>query len=57
MYSSLFFSLQAWYMGTLKKKVVKENDICKPLGIYAALKLSGETIIKAYNQFLDCPIQ
>ena len=50
----IFLSSSMVY-GNFKKKVVKENDICKPLGIYAALKLSGETIIKAYNQVFGLP--
>ena len=41
--------------GNFKKPEVTENDICEPLGIYAALKYSAEKIIKAYNQTFDLP--
>ena len=50
----IFLSSSMVY-SNFKKKVVKESDICKPLGVYAALKLSGETIIKAYNQVFGLP--
>ena len=50
----IFLSSSMVY-GNFKKKVVNEKDICKPLGIYAALKLSGENIIKAYNQVFGLP--
>ena len=50
----IFLSSSMVY-GNFKKKVVKEDDSCNPLGIYAALKLSGENIIKAYNQVFGLP--
>ena len=50
----IFLSSSMVY-GNFKKKVVKEDDTCYPLGIYAALKLSGENIIKAYNQVFGLP--
>ncbi len=50
----IFLSSSMVY-GNFKKKIVNEKDICKPLGIYAALKLSGENIIKAYNQVFGLP--
>jgi nucleoside-diphosphate-sugar epimerase len=34
---------------------VTEDSICEPLGIYGALKFSGEKIVKAYNQVFDLP--
>ena len=33
-----------------------EKSNCKPIGIYGSLKLSGELLIKAYNQVFDLPI-
>tara|TARA_E500000178_G_scaffold307689_1_gene320809 strand:+ start:1265 stop:2281 length:1017 start_codon:yes stop_codon:yes gene_type:complete len=41
--------------GNFKKKEVKENDECNPIGIYGALKFSAEKIIKAYGQTFDLP--
>lgn len=41
--------------GNFKKKKVDENDECKPLGIYGALKFSAEKIIQAYGQTFDLP--
>ena len=41
--------------GNFKKKQVKENDECNPIGIYGALKFSAEKIIKAYGQTFDLP--
>ena len=36
--------------GTFKKSViVRENDNCDPIGIYASLKLSAEKLIKSYS--------
>ena len=35
--------------GNFKKKTVTEMDQCSPIGIYGALKLSGELLIKAYS--------
>jgi nucleoside-diphosphate-sugar epimerase len=50
----IFLSSSMVY-GNFKKPEVTENDICEPLGIYAALKYSAEKIIKAYNQTFDLP--
>ena len=41
--------------GNFDGRCVKESDQLKPLGIYAALKLSGEIIVKSYNQVFDLP--
>tara|TARA_B100000963_G_C22623295_1_gene671073 strand:+ start:249 stop:1253 length:1005 start_codon:yes stop_codon:yes gene_type:complete len=41
--------------GNFNGKDVDENSICKPIGIYGSLKLSGELIVKAYNQIFDLP--
>ncbi len=34
---------------------VDENSACNPIGIYGNLKLSGELMLKAYNQIFDLP--
>ena len=34
---------------------VSEETICKPIGIYGTLKLSGENIVKAYSKVFDFP--
>lgn len=34
---------------------VTEDTVCNPLGIYGALKLAGEGIVKAYNQTFGLP--
>ena len=34
---------------------VNEETNCKPIGIYGTLKLSGELLVKAYNQVFDLP--
>ena len=34
---------------------VSEETICKPIGIYGTLKLSGENIVKAYSNVFDFP--
>ena len=41
--------------GNFDGKEVNEDTICKPMGIYGTLKLSGELIIKAYNEVFDLP--
>mgnify|MGYP001497158576 CR=1 FL=1 len=43
----IYFSSSMVY-GTFKKKLVSENDICQPIGIYASLKFSAEQLIKSY---------
>ncbi len=50
----IFLSSSMIY-GNFKKTTVNENEKCEPLGIYAALKYSGEKIIKAYNQVFNLP--
>ena len=50
----IFLSSSMVY-GNFKKNIVKEDDACEPLGIYAALKYSAEKIIKSYNQVFDLP--
>ncbi len=50
----IYFSSSMVY-GNFETKGLKEDALCKPIGIYGALKLSGEHIIKAYNQVFDLP--
>ena len=44
----IYFSSSMVY-GTFKKSIVRENDNCDPIGIYASLKLSAEKLIKSYS--------
>tara|TARA_B100000886_G_scaffold287363_1_gene211996 strand:+ start:4170 stop:5177 length:1008 start_codon:yes stop_codon:yes gene_type:complete len=48
----IYFSSSMVY-GNFKAEEVDENYNCDPLGIYAALKFSGEKIVKAYGQVFD----
>jgi len=41
--------------GNFKEAEVNENSQCNPIGIYGSLKLSGELILKAYQQTFDLP--
>lgn len=41
--------------GNFEKPEVDETTDCKPIGIYGTLKLSGELIVKSYNQIFDLP--
>jgi nucleoside-diphosphate-sugar epimerase len=41
--------------GNFKDGKVDETTICEPLGIYGALKYSGEKMVIAYNQVFDLP--
>jgi nucleoside-diphosphate-sugar epimerase len=41
--------------GNFNKGIVDEKTYCDPLGIYGALKFSGEKIVHAYNQVFDLP--
>ena len=41
--------------GNFNSKNVNEDDLCKPIGIYGTLKLSGELLVKAYNHVFDLP--
>ena len=42
-------------METSIRGFVTEDSHCNPLGIYGALKLSGEFMVKAYNNVFDLP--
>jgi len=50
----IFFSSSMVY-GHFKEEAVTEDSVCEPIGIYGALKLSGELLVKAYNQVFDLP--
>ncbi len=50
----IYFSSSMVY-GNFNSDVVDEETICKPIGIYGALKYSGELMVKAYNQTFDLP--
>lgn len=50
----IFLSSSMVY-GNFLNLEVKEEDRCNPLGIYGALKLSAENIIKAYGQVFNLP--
>jgi len=41
--------------GNFDGKEVDENTLCNPIGIYGTLKLSGELLVKAYNNVFDLP--
>ena len=51
---TIFMSSSMVY-GNFEKGKVNEKSSCKPIGIYGSLKLSGELLIKAYNQVFDLP--
>ncbi len=51
---TIFMSSSMVY-GNFEKGKVDETSNCKPIGIYGSLKLSGELLIKAYNQVFDLP--
>tara|TARA_X000000950_G_scaffold288388_1_gene404908 strand:- start:52508 stop:53506 length:999 start_codon:yes stop_codon:yes gene_type:complete len=48
----IYFSSSMVY-GNFKKKKVSEKDDCNPLGIYGALKYSGEKLVTAYGQVFN----
>ncbi len=50
----VFFSSSMVY-GNFESGLVTEESPCNPLGIYGALKYSGEKIVIAYNQVFDLP--
>jgi nucleoside-diphosphate-sugar epimerase len=50
----IYFSSSMVY-GPFKEEMVTEETACEPLGIYGALKFSGEKIVIAYNQVFGVP--
>lgn len=51
----LIYMSSSMVYGDFKESQVNENTICNPKGIYAAIKLSGELLIKSYNQVFNLP--
>ena len=41
--------------GDFNSTDVNEETVCKPIGIYGTLKLSGELLLKSYKQVFDLP--
>jgi nucleoside-diphosphate-sugar epimerase len=50
----IYFSSSMVY-GNFTSDFVTEDTPCEPLGIYGALKFSGEKIVLAYNQVFNLP--
>jgi len=50
----IFFSSSMVY-GNFDGEAVKEDRHCDPMGIYGALKYSGEKLLNAYNQVFGVP--
>lgn len=50
----IYFSSSMVY-GNFADGFVTEDSQCEPLGIYGALKFSGEKMVIAYNQVFDLP--
>ena len=50
----IYFSSSMVY-GNFNEKNVDEETNCNPLGIYGALKFSGEKLVIGYNQVFDLP--
>lgn len=50
----VYFSSSMVY-GNFMTEAVTEDARCEPIGIYGALKLGGEHLVRAYNQVFDLP--
>lgn len=50
----IYFSSSMVY-GNFSRGEVSEEMPCEPIGIYGALKLGGEHLVKAYNQVFNLP--
>ncbi len=50
----IYFSSSMVY-GNFNNKSVNEESVCNPIGIYGALKFSGEKLVIAYNQVFKLP--
>lgn len=50
----IFFSSSMVY-GNFEGAAVTEDRRCEPLGVYGAVKYSGEAIVTAYHQVFDVP--
>ncbi len=50
----IFFSSSMVY-GNFESESVTETSSCNPIGIYGAVKLSGEKLVEAYGRVFDIP--
>ena len=50
----IFFSSSMVY-GNFESSSVDESSNCDPIGIYGALKLAGEILVKSYGNVFDLP--
>lgn len=50
----IYFSSSMVY-GNFNGKAVTEDDICKPMGIYGALKFGAEKLVEAYGEVFQTP--
>ena len=51
----LIYISSSMVYGEFKKKIVNENTLCKPIGIYGNMKLACEVLVKSYNQVFKIP--
>jgi nucleoside-diphosphate-sugar epimerase len=51
----LIYLSSSMVYGNFDGKEVDEDTVCNPIGIYGTLKLSGELLVKAYNNVFDLP--
>ena len=51
----VIFMSSSMVYGDFNSADVSEKTSCNPIGIYGTLKLSGELLVKAYNQVFDLP--
>ena len=51
----LIYLSSSMVYGNFDNPEVNEESVCNPIGIYGSLKLSGEMMIKAYNQAFNLP--
>ncbi|MDC0861386.1 NAD(P)-dependent oxidoreductase [Alphaproteobacteria bacterium] len=50
----IYFSSSMVY-GEFNEKIVSEETVCNPVGIYGSLKYAGELIVKSYSNVFDTP--
>jgi nucleoside-diphosphate-sugar epimerase len=53
--SHVIYLSSSMVYGHFNSKIVDENTLCNPLGIYDTLKYTGELIVKAYHRVFDTP--
>ena len=51
----LIYISSSMVYGNFNSTKVTEETLCNPIGIYGTLKLSGELLVKSYNQIFDLP--